>query len=399
MDREAICVVGAGYGDEGKGLKTDYWVGECANPAVDAICVRFNGGAQAGHTVVGENGQRHVFSHMGAGTLRGTPTYLSPWFVCNPGILYWEHRRLRRAGLTPLVFVHADCPVTTPYDVYWNRHQERQRGAGRHGSCGVGFGDTIERHGDVPLRCADLLNATALAERLREIRYWYVARAAFLSTAGVGDGSLAPALTQGDAALAAFHDHVRYFLAHTAIVGSGHFLKRFDRIVMEGAQGLLLDMDGGAFPHVTRSYTGVRNALAILDELGEARPLTVDYVTRAYTTRHGAGPLPGEEGMPDYVVDPTNRPNPFQGGLRHAPLDLDGTLARMEADFSLAAQGGRQVRRAITMTCLDQLPGRVPLWSRGVRREIPRADFLRLAGECCDYLGFGPQATALRRVG
>src|SRR5262249_22055292 len=94
------------------------------------------------------------------------------------------------------------------------------------------------------------------------------------------------------------------------------------RVIFEGAQGLELDQEYGAFPHVTRSHTGLRNIMALAPELGVVA-LDVQYMTRAYKTRHGAGPLPGELGCrpSPYVQDETNIPNEFQETLRFAPLD------------------------------------------------------------------------------
>lgn len=76
----ARAVIGASFGDEGKGLVTDYL---CAIQGA-GIVVRFNGGAQAGHTVVTPDGLRHVHHHFGSGTLWGTPTFLSQFFIVNP---------------------------------------------------------------------------------------------------------------------------------------------------------------------------------------------------------------------------------------------------------------------------------------------------------------------------
>ena len=82
-----IAVIGAGYGDEGKGLFTDYF----ANQHNDSIICRSNGGAQAGHTVVTPNGIRHVFSHLGAGSFSDKPTFLSEHFICNPLLFKKEY--------------------------------------------------------------------------------------------------------------------------------------------------------------------------------------------------------------------------------------------------------------------------------------------------------------------
>ena len=81
LNKTARVVIGAQFGDEGKGRLTAHHVVEVGD---DAIVVRFNGGAQAGHTVVAPDGRRHVFSHVGSGALTGAATYLSRFFVANP---------------------------------------------------------------------------------------------------------------------------------------------------------------------------------------------------------------------------------------------------------------------------------------------------------------------------
>src|SRR6266566_4843827 len=84
------------------------------------VVVRFNGGAQAGHTVIA-NGKRHVFSHFGSGTLAGADTFFAKHFVCNP-ILYWkELRQLYDLGIKPTVVIDPRCYITTPYDMLINQ--------------------------------------------------------------------------------------------------------------------------------------------------------------------------------------------------------------------------------------------------------------------------------------
>ena len=106
---KAYAVIGANYGDEGKGLITDYLCRQVENPLV----IRFNGGAQAGHTVESPEGVRHIFSHFGSGTLAGAPTYLSKHFVVNPILFNREYDVLVEKGIVPKVYVHPDCLVTT----------------------------------------------------------------------------------------------------------------------------------------------------------------------------------------------------------------------------------------------------------------------------------------------
>src|SRR5260370_26170356 len=112
--RRAQAVIGAGYGDEGKGLLTDALAAEVGP---DTLVVRYNGGAQAGHTVQAPDGRRHVFHHVGSGSFVGAPTYLSRYFVVNPLFFAGEVAELAAVGLTPKNCIHPDARVTTPYDL------------------------------------------------------------------------------------------------------------------------------------------------------------------------------------------------------------------------------------------------------------------------------------------
>src|SRR5215467_6229237 len=165
--RTATAVIGANFGDEGKGLAVHTVVAR----DLDAAVIRFNGGAQAGHTVIAEHGRRHVFSHFGAGTLRGAATFLSRFFVVQPSIFARETAELAGIGVKPVVFVDPDAQVTTPFDVFINHWAEETRGGTRHGSVGVGFGETIERfERGYPLAVRDLGDDKHLMEILTRIR-------------------------------------------------------------------------------------------------------------------------------------------------------------------------------------------------------------------------------------
>ena len=118
------------------------------------------------------------------------------------------------------------------------------------------------------------------------------------------------------------------------------------------AQGLLLDEKHRFFPHVTRSRTGLHNVVRIANEIG-IQELDAVYVTRAYMTRHGAGPFPTERpGMS--FPDPTNAPNEWQGQLRFG--DLDTNLVAQSIANDLSDAGSLDVSPSLAVTCLDQLP-------------------------------------------
>src|ERR1051325_7045750 len=171
--KRAFAVIGSNCGDEGKGLMVDH---ACAKYSADVV-VRFNGGAQAGHTVVTPQGQRHVFSHFGSGSLLGVPTYLTRFFICNPILFCQELDRLETLGVKPKVYVDYECMVTTPYDMLLNQEIEKDRGRARHGSCGVGINETVQRHTAHPsfwLNAANLQDAAESASRISAIRSDYV---------------------------------------------------------------------------------------------------------------------------------------------------------------------------------------------------------------------------------
>ena len=368
--RIAKAVIGAGWGDEGKGLMVDALA---AASTEQAVVVRANGGAQAGHTVQTPDGRRHVFHHLGSGALAGARTHLSRFFVHHP--MLWDGEREALRALGGCVEASADGRglVTTPWDMLINQSVEQARGGARHGSCGLGFGETIERSEDPALRLtvADLA-APDLPSRLEAVRRLWVPRR--LHALGVAADAATKAVLTDDQIAAVFLEDCRRFL-DTVTVASDASLGDSAPVIFEGAQGLLLDMAIGQFPHVTRSHTGLVNVLAVAREAG-LEGVEATYVTRAYATRHGAGPLPGgAPSLPGFaIVDATNAPNAWQGAIRYAPLDLDRLRGAIEADGRLADAGALQVTRRLAVTCLDQAEGPVPLVSAAGEPRYAPAD-------------------------
>lgn len=382
----AVAVIGTGYGDEGKGAATDRLA---AATGSRALVVRHNGGAQAGHTVVAPDGRRHVFGHLGSGSLAGAATYLSAYFVANPILCLRELTALAALGVHPKLYVDAGCEVTTPYDMWLNQAVETARGGARHGSCGVGFGETIERQGHAAyaLTVAGLADRARLSGQLDAIRHdWLPQRCAAL-----GLEPPPPALGS-HGLMQRFLADCAHFLAAIEVCDAG--VLRHRPLIFEGAQGLGLDMARGAFPHVTRSYTGIRNAVALARSAG-LDALGVLYATRAYATRHGAGPLAHELPAPPAaaVRDATNRPNAWQGRLRYGWLDTDRLAAAVRADLGDA--GDVAIVPQLLVSCLDQMDAGVPLVARGRLVQVPRAACASAIGErlglTAAYAGWGPR--------
>jgi adenylosuccinate synthase len=345
-------IIGAGFGDEGKGLMTDYLAAKYAGKA---LVVRFNGGAQAGHTVQTAAGQRHVFKHIGCGSFAGSPTYLSEFFICNPVLFHEELRQLQNLNLSPEVFVNSKSIVTTPYDMMINQIVEEFRDQKRHGSCGVGINETVERnlHSEFALKVDELSDREELIKKLQNIQQnWVHARLHSLGISKISEIWQERLASTG--VMNYFLEEVDYFLEHTSLTDN-QILKKFAAVIFEGAQGLLLDEEKGFFPHVTRSATGLKNIITLANA-ASISTVQVFYMTRAYQTRHGSGPLPFELKEQPYrnIMDPTNVTNQYQGSLRFAWLNLD--LLRQSIFSDLAdAQNKLNVRANLVVTCMDQL--------------------------------------------
>lgn len=343
-------VIGMHYGDEGKGLIVDWLSND------RTLVVRANGGAQAGHTVVLPNGTRHVFSHFGAGYFQGADTYLGPHFFVNPLLYKKEDHRLRNklsVEKRPRIYLNGRSPVVTPFDMMINQKLERKRGAVKHGSCGVGIFETWNRHKHpcgVRLSVADLFgHREILKDKLHQIRVeWTAGRLQELGLKNDMDLDFQP-----------FLQDVDYLMRTAEIACWGDALPaiRYDQVVFEGAQGLMLDMDNrDMFPHLTPSKTGLRN---ILDLLPGSRldPMYVYYVSRSYVTRHGHGPLP-HESMPlnPRILDETNLTNEFQGTIRTAPIDLDLMKQALQKDIHEANSRVANCVYSLVFTHLDAFP-------------------------------------------
>jgi adenylosuccinate synthase len=332
-------VLGLGFGDEGKGMTTDFLCRQSRH----SLVIRFSGGHQAGHTVVTENNQRHVFSSIGSGTFQGVPTYWSRFCTFYPSGFRKEWQVLQQQNIQPKVFVDALCPVTTPYDVFYNQLTERSN---RHGSCGVGFGATQSRSlSPYKLYAQDLAFPQVLKQKLKAIAHYY-------ELLGQGVFS-ADSLSRQ---VAEFKKDVSAVLPIIELVQEGKFMRMLDyqAVIFEGSQGILLDMDHGFFPNVTYAHTTSRNAMELIQRYQLPLP-EIYYITRAYQTRHGHGFLSNEERRPGFTPNPreTNQPNAWQGQQRVGMLDLDMLEYALQSDENYSPH----VDKHLVVTCMDQLTG------------------------------------------
>jgi adenylosuccinate synthase len=361
-------VIGANYGDEGKGLITDYLASKSGR---HTLVVRFNGGAQAGHTVVTPTSKtRHVFHHFGSGSFTGAETYLSKYFIVNP--VLWEKERDSLEILSHVrLRVDTECLVTTPYDMIFNQYLEKSRGNRRHGSCGIGINETVERSQNELNRItvADLYESKNLSDKLQNVSIYFQNRVKQMNITvdtmfdyWMRDGIFMKRFIKTCEIFKERIEPVKYHAEKCGdVIAHGKIeILRNNDIIFEGAQGLLLDETHANFPYVTRSRTGLHNVLE-LAHLAGFEMMDVIYVTRTYMTRHGMGPFPTEFQGPFSVpceyceaseADETNVENEFQGKLRLGYLDVKSLISNITKDLSLAEDKIRVIPH-LAVTCLD----------------------------------------------
>ena len=354
--QQAILTVDLGFGDAGKGSIVDYLTRQHDAHSV----VRYNGGAQAGHRVVTPSAapQEHIFAQFGSGALAGAATHLSRFMLLDPLAMMVEAQHLHELGL-PDPFqrttIDARALVITPFQRAINRLKEMSRGAGRHGSCGMGIGETQAdalAFGERVLRAGDLAYPAVLQEKLEFLRAVNLAKAPFFSDERRADAQVAAewnmltATDWADWLLPAYAD----FAAAAQIVPGAHLhaiLRRPGAVIFEGAQGVLLDEWRGFHPHTTWSTTTLANADQLLGEAAYAGRVTRLGITRAYATRHGAGPLVSEDvGLTAALPDAANGFGAWQRDFRVGWLDL--VMLRYARDVVGPLD-------ALAVTCLDRL--------------------------------------------
>lgn len=306
-------VIGANYGDEGKGLVSAHLAANAQERGESCLTVLYNGGAQRGHTVEYE-GFRHVFHHLAAGTAFDSDTFFHEDFLINPMTFVQEYGRIFAN-----CYISTGCRVVTPFDMMANQLIEQGRDV-RHGSCGMGIFETIKRYqNSVQTKYKyGFLNVAGDAELydyISEVQIYYESK-------GIRFDNI-PGLD-----IRGLKEHwIKDFNAMRNATRPMHdrdivdFFNKYDTVIFEGGQGLALDMENIAdFPHLTPSNTGCKKMIPfIVGTLGEDTPIELYYVTRSYLTRHGNGPMPN--GYLDHNMieqDMTNHPNPWQGTLRLA---------------------------------------------------------------------------------
>jgi adenylosuccinate synthase len=278
-----VVVVGSQWGDEGKGKIVD-WLSERAD-----VVVRFQGGHNAGHTLV-VNGETYALSLLPSGVLRpGKLSIIGSGVVVDPWALIAEIAAIRKRGVQVSpdnLKVSETAALILPLHGQIDRAREEARGAAKIGTTGRGIGPAYEdKVGRRAIRICDLREPETLAARVDQLLVHHNALLRGLNAPEIDRGELIAALNEVAIHILPFADRVWERLDDAR--------RHSKRILFEGAQGAMLDVDHGTYPFVTSSNTMAGQAAAG-SGLG---PRALGYVlgiTKAYTTRVGSGPFPTE---------------------------------------------------------------------------------------------------------
>jgi adenylosuccinate synthase len=354
-------VAGLQFGDEGKGLATDYFCNQFPDNSV--LGVLTNGSGQRSHTVIA-NGKRHAFRHHSSGTFASAATYISDYFIIHPILFREEHEKFKDA----LVYADINSRILLPGDTILCQAKENHR-THKDGSCGFGIYETDLRSKFwTPFTLMNVLDMTqdefvvynkVLADK------WYIP-CMEKNLRFTGDYSTptkftaeeiekAKSLLYEDNIYRAYYDDIKYFIDNVEIVtNKKQIYDDFDIVVMENGQGLMLsEKYASPFnPFVTGSDTGSKRVISELTNLGYSeKEIEVCYVMRRYRTRHGAGPMDMSFANGATSVgegpDKTNEPNPWQTSIRYASHNFLDIKRMIEDDFT-----SKKVRYTIMVTHL-----------------------------------------------
>jgi adenylosuccinate synthase len=362
-----VVVIGTQWGDEGKGKVVD-WLTDHAR-----CVVRFQGGHNAGHTLV-IGGRKTVLHLIPSGILRdGVTCYIGNGVVLSPEALMAEIVELESAGVDVRgrVKISEACPLILPYHVAIDVARETAKGAGKIGTTGRGIGPAYEdKVARRALRLRDLLVPDRFEAKLVEVLDYHN----FVLTKYFGAPPVDPGKVR-DAALKLAPDLAPMVADVPRALYEAHRAGR--SILFEGAQGSLLDIDHGTYPFVTSSNC-VAGAAAAGAGVGPAMLHYVLGITKAYTTRVGSGPFPTEldDAVGEHLRERGNEFGATTGRPRRCGW-FDG--AALKRSIQINGVSG------LCITKLDVLDG---------MGEVKLCTGYRVDGELSDLLPAGAEDTA-----
>jgi len=278
----AYAVIGGQWGDEGKGKIIDYLAG-----SVDAV-VRYAGGNNAGHTVVNDKGTFQLHLIPSGICWPGVYGIIGNGVVINPDVMMGELDMLSSRGIDiSRIYISERAHVIMPYHIVQDRLEEEARGSSAIGTTGQGVGPAyVDKVGRMGIRVGDLLDAEGLAPKVE--RTLAFKNALFSKVYGGECVSVDEVLSK----CRDWAEMLRQYVQSTEQIVQD-LIDQGKSLLLEGAQGTLLDIDHGSYPYVTSSSPSIGGACTGLG-LNPQAISGVLGVFKAYSTRVGSGPMPSE---------------------------------------------------------------------------------------------------------
>lgn len=277
-----VAVVGSQWGDEGKGKMTDY-----LSQSAD-MTVRSNGGNNAGHTIA-FGGKTFKMRLIPSGIFEAKKeTVIGNGVVINPEVLLDEIKYLEDNGInTDKLAISNRAHIVMPYDILQDVYQEEAKGANKVGTTKNGIGPTyMDKASRIGIRMCDLLEKDTFEEKLRF--NLNEKNALFVNVYGKEALKFEDIFEK----YWKFGQELKKYVTDTSVIVNDA-IDNDDKVLFEGAQGVMLDIDQGTYPFVTSSST-VTGGIATGIGIGPSKVDTVIGICKAYTTRVGAGPFPTE---------------------------------------------------------------------------------------------------------
>jgi adenylosuccinate synthase len=339
----AYAVIGGQWGDEGKGKVIDYLAGQ-----VQSV-VRFAGGNNAGHTVVNDKGKFELHLVPSGICWPGVCGIIGNGVVIDPTVFMGEIKYLDNRGIdTSRLYVSERAHVIMPYHVLLDELEEKSRGAAAIGTTGRGIGPTyMDKTSRMGIRVGDLLDLDSLESRLEQTLK--LKNALITKIYGGEAQSLEATLEQ----CRTWSEDLRPYVQPTEQIVQDQ-LAQNQVVLLEGAQGTLLDLDHGSYPYVTSSSPSIGGACTGLG-LSPQAIVGVLGVFKAYSTRVGSGPMPSE--MSDATGD-----KDIGNNLREDAQEYGTTTGRARRVGWFDAVAGRYSQQVngftgMVLTRLDILDG------------------------------------------
>ena len=324
MNTKVSVVIGANYGDEGKGLVTNL----LTKDANKSIVVMTNGGCQRGHTVENET-ERCVVHHLSAGLLNYADVYFSEYFILNPMQFVKEYEEQIKYTRGIKLYRHKNCRFSLPFDmllnqiesIYWNTNN----------TCGMGIYKTIERYNDTIVKY-DLAGLTKLSINeylgyMHELyNKYYKPKLNRLINSSTKE---LVSFFENETFLIHYWNDCKTMIQIVKEVEDYSPLLNYNNVVFENAQGLRLDWDYDVY-YGTPSKTGISWPRAIINKVFPSCAAEVYYTTRTYFTRQGQGEL---ERLNSVILqDETNIANDFQGRIRCGDMNVNSLVEVIKKD-------------------------------------------------------------------